>query len=161
MLFDYFYLALVYIVMLSRSSYACQISVFLFRNQTWKPGDGGAFLFGFFFSMLGKFRAAAEVCNLYSSCCKESVLSSYAVCVLGRKCSASQRFSLWWNTAPFISIKATCAFTWQGHLQGDFSATAMSSYPLIQFNAPDATSVNSVVAGSKCYKSSSGGQTCC
>lgn len=87
---------------------------------------------------------------------------SYAVLVFGRKCKASQKCSLSWNNALFISVKTTCEFTCQVHLQGDFSAAAIHFYPLIQFSAPDATSVNSVVAaGSKCCSSSSGRQTSC
>lgn len=87
---------------------------------------------------------------------------SYAVLVFGRKCKASQKCSLSWNNALFISVKTTCEFTCQVHLQGDFSAAAIHFYPLIQFSAPDATSVNSVVAaGSKCCSSSPGRQTSC
>lgn len=86
MLFDYFYLVLLYIML----CYQGQAMRTKFPNFClWiSHGSLGVFwlwfvvgfcLFGFFFHediwTSWKFRTAAELPNLYSSCCKESVLS--------------------------------------------------------------------------------------
>lgn len=162
--------------MLSRSSYAQQIFIFLFRGQAWKSGSGGAGFFGFlvwfsFFSVK-TFGLHGSLEQLLSSLTCIPVAArkvscpsnSYAVLSLGgsagllrgipddEKSSESSWFS-------FYQLKATSEFAWQRHLQQDFCA--MPSYPLIQFRAPDDTWVNSMVAGNKCYSGSSGGWTCC
>lgn len=83
MLFDYFYLVLVYIMLCYQGQ--AMRTKFLFMDQSWKSGGFLVvvccwFLFGWFFFhediwTSWKFRTAAELPNLYSSCCKESVLS--------------------------------------------------------------------------------------